>query len=94
MTEYASFKDYFYSRRGWFFSLMMLLFVADFVDTLLKGGAYLHTLGPVYDVRMGSYIALSAVAMKVRNEAFHVSFAIFALVFEVILILKFYLIVA
>jgi hypothetical protein len=72
---------------------MMLLFVAKFVDTLRKGRAYLHTLGPVDDVRTGSYIALSAVAMKVKNEAFHAAFAIFALVFEVILILKFYLMV-
>jgi hypothetical protein len=46
----------------------LVLFVADFVDTLLKGGAYLHTLGPVYDVRTGSYIALSAVAMKVVRD--------------------------
>jgi len=41
MTEHASFKDYFYSRKNWIFSLMILLFLADFGDTLTKVGSYL-----------------------------------------------------
>jgi hypothetical protein len=41
MTEHASFKDYFYSRKNWFFGLMILLFLADFGDTLTKGVSYL-----------------------------------------------------
>jgi hypothetical protein len=39
-------------------------------------------------------MVLSAIAMKVKNEVFHAAFAIFALLFEVILILKFCLTVA
>jgi len=41
MTEHASFKDYFYSRKNWIFGLMILLFFTDFGDTLINGVSYL-----------------------------------------------------
>ncbi len=51
MTDYDSFRAYFYSRRRWIFGLMTILFVADFADTLIKGGAYVRALGPLYYLR-------------------------------------------
>jgi hypothetical protein len=77
MADYSGFKDYFYSRRRWIFSLMTILFVADVVDTVIKGSGYLRTLGPAYYVRTALYIPLSAGAIKIRNERFHAAFAVF-----------------
>jgi hypothetical protein len=91
MADYAGFKEYFYSRRQWIFSLMTILFIADIVDTLIKGGAYLHALGPVYYGRTGLCILLSAAAIKVKNERFHATFAIFATAYEIALIAKYYM---
>jgi hypothetical protein len=33
----GGFEEYFYSRKKWFFSVLALSFVADVVDTLIKG---------------------------------------------------------
>jgi hypothetical protein len=91
MEDYDSFKAYFYSRRKWIFSLMIVLFIADIADTWIKGSAYLHTLGPIYYIRVALYILLSAAAIKISNERFHAAFAIFATTYELLLILKYYM---
>lgn len=91
MKDYDDFRSYFYSRHRWIFSLMTILFIADFADTLLKGNAYLHTLGPAYYLRTAVFIVFSAVAIKVRDERFHAGFAILATTAEILLILKDYM---
>jgi hypothetical protein len=91
MDEYDGYRGYFYSRRQWIFSLMAILFIADVLDTFIKGSAYLAKLGLAYDVRTVAYILLSLAAMKIKNPRFHAAFAVFAVVFEVAYILKLYL---
>ena len=91
MADYDGFKAYFYSRRQWIFSLMTVLFLADLADTLIKGSDYLHALGPLYYVRIGLQIALSAAAIKISNERFHAGFAVLATGYEIVLILKDYM---
>jgi hypothetical protein len=94
MQDYDGFKSYFYSRRKWIFSLMTVLFMADIVDTLIKGSALLHVLGPLYYVRAVLYILLSAVAIRVSNQRFHAAFAVFATAFEALWIFKSYMTVS
>jgi hypothetical protein len=89
----VSFKDYFYSRRRRIFGPMAILFLADIVDTMIKGTAYLQTLGVVYFVRSVSYIGLSIAAFKVKSERFHETFAIYATAFEILIILMYYMII-
>ncbi len=36
MEEYTGYRDYFISRRRWFFGILALVYVVDFIDTLLK----------------------------------------------------------
>jgi hypothetical protein len=91
MADYDGFKDYFYSRRRWIFSLMIVLFIADLADTLIKGREYLHALGPLYYVRTAACLLLSAAALKIKNSSFHAAFAILATFLELALILKAYL---
>ncbi len=94
MTDYDSFKAYFYSRRRWIFGLMAILFVADFADTLIKGGAYVRALGPLYYLRTIFYIVFSLAAIKIANNRFHAAFAVLATALEIALILKLYMTLA
>ena len=41
IDEYASYEDYFLSRRGWFFGLLAATVPVDLIDTLAKGGGHL-----------------------------------------------------
>jgi hypothetical protein len=58
---------------------------------LYKGRDYLHSLGPLYYARTLSGIVFSAAALKIKSERFQEFFALFALLFEIVIILKFYL---
>jgi hypothetical protein len=83
IAEYSGFEEYFYSRRAWFFGLFALTFVFDFVDTALKGKEHLESFGTEYWVRAPVYVALSGVAMWTRNKAYHWTFAVANLVYQV-----------
>ena len=50
-TSMAAIEEYFISRRKWFFGLLALTFIFDFVDTLLKGAAHFERYGVEYLVR-------------------------------------------
>ncbi len=91
IVEYNGFRDYFYSRKNWFFSLMALLFIADIADTFIKGSSYRAPFGVAFYVREAGYIVLALIAIKVKSPQFHAVFAVCAVVFEVIFIFKFYL---
>lgn len=71
LREYAGYKDYFLSRRRWFFSLLALTFVADFIDTLLKGEAYFASLGIEYPIRNLLMLALCGVAIASSSPRVH-----------------------
>ena len=91
MDDYNSYREYFYSPRQWIFAFMAILFVADIVDTLIKGSDYRARLGLTYDIRTAVYILLSLLAIKIKNPRFHAAFAVFAVVAEALYILKLYL---
>ena len=55
-------------------SFMMILLVADPVDTPIKGRDDLRSLGPPCYARTG---ALQRAAFKVENERFHMAFAVY-----------------
>ncbi|MGA7312745.1 MAG: hypothetical protein WBX22_02130 [Silvibacterium sp.] len=88
--EYDGFKGYYYSRRQWIFALMAALFVADIVDTLLKGRTYFHQLGFAYDIRTAVFLFLSLLAVWIKRPWFHAAFASFALLYEIAFILEMY----
>ena len=91
MDEYDGYRGYFYSRRQWIFSVMTLLFIADIIDTFIKGAEYRAHLGLFYGIRTAIYILLSAFAVKIRSPRYHAVFATVALAGEAWTILKLYL---
>ncbi len=81
LAGYDGFKDYFYSRRGWLFGLLLAGQAVDVADTLLKGVAHFRSLGPVYPIGIGILSLLLLIAMRTRSERFHAAFAIFAVAY-------------
>lgn len=81
LADYDGFKDYFYSRRAWFFGLNLVNIAIDVFDTLAKGVDHFRSLGPSYPFIMAALAILFAVAMRVRNERFHQTFALGSLAY-------------
>jgi hypothetical protein len=81
LAGYDGFKDYFYSRRDWFFGLLLAGQAIDIADTLLKGWAHFRSLGASYMIWLVAISVLAVIAMRTRNERFHGAFAIFTVAY-------------
>ena len=82
LHDYADYRDYYYSRRRWFFGMLAAVYAVDYVDTLLKGVQYLHGFGAEYPARNVLHIAACIVAMTTRNARFHAAFALLAVLYQ------------
>ncbi len=76
MSDYHGFKEYYYSRSTWIFSLLALVFLLDYGDALLKGPAYMQELGPEFKIRFAGHFFLCLVAARVKKEWVHAGLAI------------------
>jgi len=90
MADYPSYEEYFYSRRQWFFGLLIALFALDLVDTLLKGRQYYLHLGMAYALRAIVFIAGCAIAIATRNRRYHQFFSIIGVVYQLLYIFSLY----
>lgn len=88
--EFASWEDYFLSRRGWFFGLLAATVPVDLVDTLAKGPTYFHSLGLEYPVRLAVVLLFCGIAVWTRNRAFHLAFVALYLLYLMAWILRLY----
>lgn len=88
IDDYASYWDYFISRRRWFFGLLAVVFVVDIGDSWIKGPTYIQELGPEYLVRNASFFTLSLVAMTTRKRWFHVAFVVVGFTFQIFWIIQ------
>src|SRR5271154_7461784 len=68
LKDYAGYEDYFLSRRRWFFGFLAATFVADIIDTSLKGSAYLHSFGLEYPIRIAVGLIVCLIAILVKNR--------------------------
>ncbi|TDK18868.1 hypothetical protein E2F46_17150 [Luteimonas aestuarii] len=82
MADHSDYRDYFYSRRRWFFGALALAYLVDFGDTWMKGAAYFHAFGNEYVVRNIAYIVASLVAIATRNPVYHGTFAVAGLLYQ------------
>lgn len=90
LKDYAGYKEYYYSRRKWFFSFMACIFLLDVGDTSLKGGDYFQSLGPEYIFRIGFHVLLCLLAIRIRKEWFHAAMVIIFLLYNISWILRKY----
>ena len=88
IDEYDGFKNYFYHRRPWLFGFLAALFALDFIDTFIKGPAYRAHFGAMANLRDAVFIVLCLLAMKISNRYFQAALACFAVLFEILYILK------
>jgi hypothetical protein len=79
LAGYDGYKDYFYSRRTWFFGVGLAANLADIADTLLKGVDHLLLLGTPYLLGQVALTTFFIIALRTRNERFHAAFALFAI---------------
>jgi hypothetical protein len=84
LEGYDGFKGYFYSRRAWFFGLVLLGQIVDIADTLLKGLAHLRSLGLAYPIGISVLSVLLLIAMRTRSERYQAAFAIFTVVYLIV----------
>jgi hypothetical protein len=84
MEEYDGFGDYFQSRRRWFYGLLTVLFLVDFIDTAIKGREHFESLGLEYPIRQTLLATGAIVAVLWGNKRFQLVFVAAALVDQVI----------
>ena len=90
MKDYIDYRDYYYSRRSWFFGLLALTFLLDIIDTSIKGKAYFISLGTEYPLRIAIHFILCLFAIKIKKEWFHALLSITFLIYGISWILRKY----
>jgi len=75
LADYDGFKEYFYSRRAWFFGINLVGTGVDVADSLFKGMDHFRSLGPSYPIIMATLASLFLIAIWTRSERFHGVFA-------------------
>lgn len=84
----GSYADYFYSRKKWFYGVLAASFIADVVDTLLKGKDYFLQATWEYPVRNSVHVVLCLIAMWITNRKFHAALVIIFILYELSYILR------
>ena len=82
LEGYDGYEAYFFSRRQWFFGLATLSYVVDFADSAVKGTDHLMGLGLEYLIATTLQAVLLVVAGVTESRAFHGSFALGMLVYQ------------
>jgi hypothetical protein len=90
LADYAGYEDYFLSRRLWFFGFLAATFVADVIDTSLKGSAYLHSFGIEYPIRITASIVLCVIAMITKNRRTQLTLLTLYVLYQISLIVRVY----
>jgi hypothetical protein len=82
MQDYASYEDYFYARRAWFFGLLAATYLLDVADTLVKGEAHFARFATEYLIRTPILVVLCVVAARTASKRFHTAFVIAMLAYQ------------
>lgn len=90
LKGYEGYEDYFYSRKNWFFSLLALCFMADLVDTLIKGTDYFIWANMEYYLRIASHVLLCVIAIMINSKTFHKALVVLFIIYEISYIFRFY----
>jgi hypothetical protein len=86
LRDYADYRDYFMSRRAWFFGLALTESVIDIGDSYIKGELHVAGLGDMYWVKTAVFAIGCLFAMRTRNQIFHATFVALNLVTQVLFV--------
>ncbi|MGB3423853.1 MAG: hypothetical protein WBF84_06595 [Castellaniella sp.] len=84
LNEYTGFQDYFDRRRTAFYTLLLVLFAIDVIDTLIKGQKYYHHYGIAYPIRQFLLITGAAGGLAARSARYDAAYAAFTLAAQVV----------
>ena len=90
LKDYSGYEEYFLSRRKWFFGFVAATYVADIVDTALKGSAYVHSFGIEYPIRITLGLIICFIGMFVRNRRVQFVLLATSLLYQIYFILRLY----
>jgi len=90
MDGYSGYEDYFFSRKAWFFGLLVALFALDLIDTLLKGRQYYLHLGSAYAARAIVFIVACGIAIRTNDRRYHRVFSLAAIAYQLVYIFTLY----
>ena len=83
LEGYAGYREYFLSRRQWFFSLLLAWLGIDILDSWIKGAAHLASLGSEYFIASGVSAVLILLGFLTRREMIHAALAVTLLGYQV-----------
>jgi hypothetical protein len=86
LKDYANYEDYFISRRKWFFGFLAATFLADVIDTSLKGSSYLHSFGIEYPIRIIVNLVICVIAISTSNRRVQLTLLAVSFLYHVALI--------
>lgn len=90
LEGYQGYQDYFLSRRGWFFGLLIGWLAIDVVDTWIKGPEYFASLGMEYVLIQSVFAALCMIGIVTRRAGFQAAIVLIVLALQVARVLRFY----
>ncbi len=90
LKDYSGYEDYFLSRRKWFFGFLAATFVADIIDTGLKGSAYIHSFGIEYPIRIAASLVLCVIAMITKNRRIQLTLLAISFLYQISFIVRLY----
>ena len=90
LRDYSGYEEYFLSRRKWFFGFLAATYVADIIDTSLKGSVYLHSFGMEYPIRIVLGLAVCAIGIAVRNRRVQLGLLAVSLIYQISFIVRLY----
>ena len=77
IESYGNYKEFYYSKKHWFFGLFILQNVVDIIDTLIKGGIErFFSFGLIYSLGTPLIVIFAVIAIYTRNEKFHALFVL------------------
>lgn len=88
--EHRDFREYFLSRRRWFFGLLITLLIVDVIDTLLKGWAHFTSLGLEYPISQAAFMLLCLAGLISRRDRVQALVVILALGYLILRVVRFF----
>ena len=82
----SNWREHYYANNRKIFLLFGLTFAIDLIDTLLKGVSYFLSLGPLYYGSMLMHITLCLIAAFTKSSRYHAVFAIFYLIYNLVML--------